>query len=466
MKIGLVGGSQPEWSLPLNAQRTINLFPVFSRDGKEVSALYGTPGLKVFANTVTGNVRGSFAVSNGRAFAVSGSKLYEIYSGGTFEERGTLNSSSGSLTMDDNGFRLAICDGREVYIFTFKDNSFSQPEDPPYTKAGTITYIDGYFVVNDPETGRFYISKLYDGTDWAALDYASAESSPDGLLCVKNGLGQLWLFGVLTTEIWTNTGDSVFPFQRIAGARIDVGVMAPNTVVSSDNSIFWVGQDKNGRGIVYRAEGFRPVRISTNPIEELLQNAPNPASLFAYTYQQGGRSFYVISGGSMKTSLVYDMAADLWHERAFLNRYGKYETHLSSCCMSVFGKTLVGCRRSGKIYEMSTDIYTDDGEEILRERIYTHVSDEDQRIKLRRLNIPFETGVGGQDPANANPKVSLFYSKDGARTWTTAGKASIGRVGEYRKMATFRNFGVAERITFRLKFSARVKVAIMGSYLN
>ena len=48
MKIGLVGPSYQARSLPFNAQRTVNLFPVFDEQGKETAALYGTPGLKLF----------------------------------------------------------------------------------------------------------------------------------------------------------------------------------------------------------------------------------------------------------------------------------------------------------------------------------------------------------------------------------------------------------------------------------
>ena len=58
MRVGLVGPSYQMFSLPFDAQRSVNLFPVFDKDGKEVSSLYMTPGLSSFADTGAGDCRG------------------------------------------------------------------------------------------------------------------------------------------------------------------------------------------------------------------------------------------------------------------------------------------------------------------------------------------------------------------------------------------------------------------------
>lgn len=393
MKIGLVGGSNQERSLPFDAQRTINLYAASDPQGKEASALYGTPGLQLFSTCGVGTVRGAYAPANGRAFVVSGSGLYEIESNGTSTLRGTLDTSSGIVSIDENGVQLGICDGTYVYIFTYASNAFAKVTDVDLPTAGTITFIDGYFVISKVDTGSFYISALYDGTSWAALDFATAESSPDELLRVYNAVGQLWLFGTHTTEIWTNTGAASFPFERISGAKMEVGIIAPHTAIAVDNSIFWVGQTDIGSGIVYRANGFSPTRISTSPIEKRIQACPTPETLSAYTYQQEGHTFYVITGGGMETTLVYDISTQLWHERAYLNASGELELHLGACGMYAFSKQLVGSRLNGKVYEMSLDYYSDDGEEILSQRTFTHLYDEGKRNKASQLQVDFEQGT-------------------------------------------------------------------------
>lgn len=466
MKIGLVGGSYQQSSLPFDAQRSINLYPVFDKEGKEVAALYGTPGLDLFSSAGVGPIRGEYSAANGRAFAVSGGELYEISANGTSMLRGALTTFTGAVSMDENGFQLAICDGSSVYIFTFATNAFTKVTDLDLPTAGTITFLDGYFIINKVGTGQFYISGLYDGLTWGALDFATAESSPDELLRVYNAVGQLWLLGTFTTEIWTNTGDSTFPFSRISGAKMETGILAPHTAIAIDNSLLWLGRDSIGSGIVYKADGFTPSRISTNAIELIIQSATNQSQIRAFTYQEQGHVFYFLTGGGLPTSLVYDISTGIWHERAYLNSEGFFENHLAACGMFAFGLQLVGDRNGGNIYLLSSDIYSDNGLPLVRERIYTHLSDENKRIRYNSLEIGFESGVGLQTGQGYDPKVSLQLSKDGARTWSDWYTTSIGKVGQYLTKAVFRRLGVAEIMTFKIRISDPVKVAIIGSYLS
>lgn len=440
------------------------MYPVFDREGKEVAALYGTPGKELFTTAGVGPIRGMYSASNGRSFAVSGSSLYEIDSDGTVTVLGALLSSSGIVTIDDNGVQLFICDGQFGYTFTYSTDTFAQVLDPAFPSAGTVCFLDGYFIVNENDTGKFYISALYDGTSWNALDFATAESSPDELKRVYNALGQLWLIGTKTTEIWTNTGDADFPFQRISGAKMNVGIMSPYTALEVDNTLFWVGQDDKGFGIVYRAAGFRPQRISTDPIEQILQRVAQPELLRSYTYQQDGHSFYLITGGDLETTLVYDVSTQLWHERAYLNA-GNYEQDRGCCSMFVFNKHLVGDRANGKIYEISLDFYDDAGDPLCRDRIYTHLSDEGKDVRYNKLEIGLETGVGNQVDPGQNPLCSFRLSKDGARTWSEWYTAPIGPVGQYLTKVRFRRLGIAEQMTFNIRITDPIKVAICGSYL-
>lgn len=578
MKLPLVGPTYQERSKPFDAQRTINLYPVMDRNGgKEVSALYGTPGLKYFSNIGLGPIRGEFAAANKRAFVVSGSGFYEIDASGAATQRGALDQSSGIITMDENGEQLAICDGKSLYIYTYAvpansvtngtfdsdtvwtkgagwtigsglatatggiSTSISQTASIAlkrgrtyvvdydisvsagtltasvggvsgtahsasghytdiikagesqviaFTGAGftgaldsitvtplayekvadlpelaTITYQDSYFVANEVVSGRFRISGNYNGFYWPPLDFATAESSPDNLERVLNsGVGLLALIGSATTEFWTNTGDSVFPFELMSGGKVQVGTNAPYSAVALDNSIFLIGQDDNGSGIVYRTSGFSFNRISTHPIEEMLQEATNLSQAYGYSYQQDGHLFYVISGGGLKTSLAYDLTTQMWHERAYLNPQGEFEQHLASSCMFVFGKHIVGDRRNGNLYELDPETYTDNGEPIAADRIFGNLSMEGRETRLGTLEIALESGVGlesGEDPV-----ITLRISKDGGKTYGNWYGASMGKVGNYRAKAKWRRLGLADQATFHVRITDPVKRVLIGAYMN
>jgi hypothetical protein len=466
MKIGIAGPSYEQRSLPFDAQRSINFFPVFDQQGKEVVSLYSVPGKTLFGTAGAGPGRGFFTSSSGRVFAVSGTGIYEVDSAGTTTLLGSLLQSTGIVTIAENDTQLAVCDGQSIYILTYATNAWAKVTDPDLPSVGTITYSDGYFIVNENNSGRFYVSALRDGTNWTALNFATAENSPDNLKCVTAAVGQLWLFGNRTTEIWTNTGDSAFPFRRISGAVMEAGISSPFTTIEIDNGIMFVGQDEFGSGIVYKTSGYTPMRVSTTAIEKRIQEATDIGNMRAWAYQEEGAVFYVLTGGGLETSLVYDLTTQLWHERARLNDDGELEQDIAECHTFAFGKHLVLDRLNGNIYEMSLDYYDDAGSPLVRERVYTHLSDEGKRIRYNTLEIGFETGVGLQSGQGSDPLVSLQLSKDGARTYTDWVTKPIGKVGQYGQKVEFRRLGVAEQLTIKIRITDPVKVAITGSYLS
>lgn len=457
-----------ERSLPFDAQRTVNLYPVVdeTQKGKEIAALYGTPGLLNFTTCGAGVVRGELCAANGRAFAVSGNLIYEVFANGTSTIRGMLASSVYACSIADNGAQLAVCDGTTLYIFTYATNAFAQVTDADFPGSGIVIFIDGYFVVNVPATGKFYISALYDGTSWDALDFATAESSPDNLASLVNAVGQLWLLGDKTIEIWTNIGGTGFPFARIAGAKIETGCVAPQSAKALDNSLFWLGADKDGFGIVYKANGFSPQRISTYGIEYLLRQVPDLTVLRAYTYQEDGHVFYVLTGADMNSTIVYDVSTQMWHERAYLNSFGNFEAHLGTCHMFAFGKHLVGDRKSGNIYAMSLDYFDDNGKPLKAQRTFTHIYQDGKFFKPGNLEVDFESGVGLTTGQGSDPVAWLEVSTDFARTWGNEQTARIGKIGEFLTRAIWRRLGGAYSFTFRVSITDPVKRAICGAYFT
>lgn len=466
MDAGVVGGSSQQASLPFNAERTVNMYAVLDQQGKKPASLYARPGNAVFATLGSGAGRGAFTATNGRAFVVSGSQLYELLVGGTGTVLGSLLTSSGDITMAENGVQLAICDGVDLYILTYATNTFQRVVNPNLPSAASVTFLDGYFVVNRSFTsGIFQISAPFDGLNWAALDFASAESSPDSLLRVAVVFGQLFLFGDISIEPWNNTGAATFPFQRVnSSSQISVGVAAPSTILELDNTAFWVGKDKNGTGVVYRADGYSPKRISTEAVELRLQAAPSISTLKAMAYQEAGHTFYIITGGGMETAQVYDVSTNLWTEWSYFNSSGNYELPLTNDLFYAFGKTLALDRTSGKVYEQSSKYYSDGGEEIACDRIFTHIFDNGNPFLIKNLILNFETGVG--NTTVENPKAMLYLSNDGGRTFYTYYEAFMGKAGEFLSRVVFWRLGRHRQCTFRVRVTDSVKRVITGGQFN
>lgn len=491
MKLDFVGAAYTGRSRNLNAQRCVNLYPeIDPANGKNVMALYGTPGLSLFVYLGTAPMRGMHTLKD-VIYGVSGSKLYKILANGTASELGTLLSSSGRVSMADNGTQIMIVDGDYGYIYNINTGGFAQVVDADFPGADVVTFMDGYFIFNKPGTGSYMITSLYDGTAVDALDIKTAERDPDLLISLINDHGELWLFGEYTTEVHYNSGAASFPFERMNGVVIEEGIVARWSVVKFDNSTMWLAQNKQGKGYVVRANGYTPQVVSTRAIEYQISTYPTISDAYAYSYTEEGHRFYVLTFPTGNATWVYDATTGLWHERS---SYG-VGRHRAGSYVFFNGKHYVGDYLDGDIYEMSLDYLDDRGDPIERIRAGQYIHNRMKPLFVHRLAVDMETGVGttgavvsatyiadgtyaagGQITAagvinstlsGADPKAMLRWSDDGGHTWSNEHWAGIGKMGEYKKQVIWNRLGYTNNSrAFELKITDPVKVAILDANIE
>lgn len=458
--IPFIGPSYVYRSLNYDAQRSVNLYPVKSEtgDSKAISALVGTPGLELFLEFPTLPMRQIYN-ANGRSFAVSGGIFYEIFSDGTYLSRGQLLTLNGYVQMADNGTQVCVVDGQNGYIFTISNNNFQRITSEGWRGSDTVAYIDGYFLFNDPGTGVYYISAINDGSDIDALDFASAEGSPDNLTGLAAVHREAWLFGINSIEVAFDSGDPDFPFQRIQGAFIQYGCGAVGSIAVNANTVFWLGQDAQGAGVVWMATGYQPQRISTNAVEYAIQQYADLSSCTSYCYQEDGHYFYVLNFA--EGTWVYDVGMNQWHERARWNsETGQYERHVAQCHIYSFGIHLVGDYRNGKLYRTSLDIYDDDGEELRAMRQSPHIADDLEYIYFNKFQLDMQMGVGldGDAPSqDVTPMIMLQWSDDGGYTYSSEHWVEAGKIGHYNARALWRRLGRSRDRIWRVVFTAACK---------
>jgi hypothetical protein len=467
--VGFIGPSYTLKSVDVDCQRCINLYPEIDETGtgkeKEVASLVSTPGLKLFATVGTGPIRGVFASSSGRLFAVSGNQFYEVSSSGVATLRGTIATSSGQVSFADNGIQLVFVDGTNGYVFTLATNAFAAITDEDFLGADLVTYQDGYFIFNRPGTGYMFFSGLND-TTFDALDFKAAEGSPDVLVSVLSNGRELWMFGDNTTEIFYDSGDADMPFQRIQGAFVEYGCAAKHSVAKLNNTVIWLGKNALGGGQVFMATGYQPQRISTHAVEQAIQSYSTISDATAYAYQENGHSFYVLNFSVAQTTWVFDMTTNLWHERAY-NNQGVLERHRASSHAYVFAKHIVGDYLTGKLYELSSAVYSDNGVEIVRRRVTPHLTQELVRIFYNSFQLDIEAGTGLDGvQQGTDPQAMLQFSDDSGRTWSNEKWVSFGKIGQTKKRALWRRLGSSRDRVFRITITDPVRVTLIGAELN
>lgn len=469
MKTQFLGGAYVARSSNAAANRLVNAYPEqIPEGGKEPAALIGCPGLRrMYYLGDSVGIRGMIAGSDGKFYAVAGNQLWQVtvaFGGATAV--GTLNSGSGPVSMADNGTQLAIVDGVAGYTWTFGTSTFATISDPDFPNGCThIAYQDTYGIVVDPGTQTFKISASNDFTSWAALDFAAAEGDPDKALVPLVDHRELWIFGEVSTEVFYNSGNADFPFERVQGGYIEHGIAAVHSAVKLDNSVFWLAKNKAGGAVVLRVVGYQPQIISTHAVSYAIEQYGDVSDAYAYGYQQEGHAFYVLVFPSAGACWVFDSATSLWHERGGFAD-GEYTAYPVSCHAYFGGKNLVGHRDNGRIYTLELDEYDYDDQPRKVLRSWRIPFNEENEVETNELVIGMETGVGITTWQGSDPQMMLRVSKDGGHTWPVERWAPVGKIGERGRGVRWRRVACAADTVLEVSITDPVKVVMTGAYMD
>lgn len=458
-----------------DCQRTMNLYPeiVESGTGKSRIVLHRVPGLRAFVTMPDAPVR-AIHETNSVVLVAAGDKLYRLSSSGAATELGAIAGGTGPVSIASNGSEFFICSDGHGYLYNGSTLVAAGPPDP-----GQVVFLDGYFIAFSNGTETFWFSGLYDGSTWDGLDFGSAESDPDDLVSLVADHRELWLFGEKTIEPFVNAGSSDLVFERVQGATIEQGCGAADSTIKLDNSLFWLGADDRGGRVLWRANGYTPVRVSNHAIEYAWAQYPRVDDAVAFGIIEDGHAFYQITfpsaqsreyihlSGTLGATWVYDCATQMWHQRGRWDSHlADYRQHRGLCHCHVWGKHLIGDHETGTIWEQSDDVHAD-GPGVLRwDRTAPHLSSNGDRVFFGALRLDMETGQGLTSGQGENPLVGMQFSDDGGRTWSSERTASSGRRGEYRKQVAWNRLGSARDRVFRIYGSDPVPTTILGAYLE
>ena len=503
MQTPFLGQSYVARSVNAADSRMVNLFPEATPEGgKSVGFLTRAPGLRQLATVGAGPIRGLWTFA-GVGFVVSGNELYRMATPWTATLIGSV-TGIGPVSMSDNGTQLFVACNPDSYIYNNDTGVFAQILDPEFPGAVTVGYLDGYFVFNEPNSQKLWVTSLLDGTQVDPLDFASAEGLPDDVVSLIVDHREVWLFGNNSVEVWYNEGSSDFPLSRIQGAFNEIGCAAAYSVAKLDNALFWLGSDARGNGIVYRANGYTGQRVSTHAVEWQIQQYADISDAVAFTYQQEGHAFYVLNFPSADTTWVLDVATGAWHERAYWGP-AAFSRHRANCQMNLFGEIVVGDYANNKLYAFDTEYYSDAGhvQRWLRSwRALGTDSNELVRTSHHALQLDCEAGVGlvgaaavaelplqteagatlltesGLDivvsdavvaSTDSNPAIMLRWSDDGGHTWSNEHWAEMGRIGRYGTRVIWRRLGMTMKLrdrVYEISGSDPVKLTLIGADLK
>lgn len=490
MRSQFLGGAYTLRSAPLAAQTCINLYLEPNESGSgDPAGFYGTPGLLKRTTMATNGCRGSRS-AGGYLWTVFGNTVYRVDSAWSVTTVGTLPNSTGTVSMADNGTVLVIAHAAGWHSVNLSTAAMAAVSGAP--TMSDVSFIDNY-LVGATSDGTYTWANL-NSTTIDALNFASAEGMPDPILHTIADHRELWLLGASTIEVAHVIDDPDLPFMRVK--FVEQGILAPHSAAKIDNTIYWLGANEDGDGVVYRVEGETPIRVSTHAIEQAIQGYANPELATAYTYQQEGHHFYVLSFA--EATWAYDINTKEWAQRAYRNTTtGELERHRGTGHAFFRSQHILGDYEDGRLYKLDLSTFTDDGDEIYRERAWWPGSEHENRlVTYHRGELIGEMGVGNggnpgiasylmtedgdyltdeegdflmsdEAPADpgANPRVWLQWTSD-AEQWGSSHDRSIGLIGERLMRAIWRRMGKSRRRYFKLWTAEPVRIAWYGFNLD
>jgi hypothetical protein len=428
-------------SPPVSSERLLNGYLEQTPQGREPTPVYGTPGFTAFATT--GAVRGLLAVAD-RLFAVNATDLVEISSSGVVTTLGTI--PAGTVDMASDGTNVVVTCANEIYVWN--GTTLAAVTDPDAPDASSVEYLNGFYVFTETNAEQFFISPQNNpGGDYDALDFDSADTSPDKLVRTRRVGRDLILFGKRSVEFWYYSGDSTFPISRYQDTPLDVGLIGVRAEAATNETVFWIASDKTVR----RLDGRTATRVSTFAIEKEIESWADASLTIAAPHVWQGHLFIVFRNPD--GCVVLDQATNLWHERA---SYGS-DTWSVPYYAYAHGKHLVG---GAQVYELGG--YDEAGDVLPFEMVTPWIDNQGERFSINSVEVRLEAGVGSQ---TLDPKISLSRTEDGEE-YTTPLMRSYGKQGDRFRRVTWSSQGMSRGCAFKLRITDAAKRAIFASYVE
>ena len=258
---------------------------------------------------------------------------------------------------------------------------FGQITDTGFLGADRIAFIEGWLILNEPKTRTFYTTgptpyqMLFPGSFFALKD-----SSTDNLITLYEQNRELWLIGERTSEVWYNSGNANFAFERIPGVGPQIGCSAVNSITRCGQQLVWLAKNEQGQNVIVCTVQYTWEQISTHAIDALIASFPVISDAIGYGYEDQGHLFYMLTFPTADVTLCYDFVSKAWHKRLSWDAAaGLYHRHRSNCYMDLGDVRIVGDYQNGLLYQMSRSFYTDNGAPLRALRRTPHVWNKESR---------------------------------------------------------------------------------------
>ena len=280
--------------------------------------------------------------------------------------------------------------GQRVYVITEDGSTVTMAQVTDPNMPDNPTYIASFgnrFAVSSAGTPNFALTQINLGGVFNPADAFTPATGP--LVARASGVigqmgvlhNQLYIFCTYSTDVWSNTPNQLtvggvtfeFPWKNNTSYNWDFGIADPESLSIEFDMITLLAQNAGGLVSFMTSSGQRPVDISTQAINVLLQNSrgePMEMSpfvtgpVYGFTYQYENTIFYRAAAGqylgyqqldieTKANAIEYNFSTKTWARVVELNgERNRIQQHTF-----INGVHLVTVQDDSALYQMAGNIY-------------------------------------------------------------------------------------------------------------
>lgn len=462
-----LGGQGKDYDSKKSRGIAVNLIPEGNKDGSYRS-VRRTEGLTLFSTLNEGPVRSDPLINAGFAYVVSGASLHRVNNLGTAVNLGVVGGT-GRAKLAANAVpgdsQILILNGSGGGFIYDNAGGLVPITDPDFFPSSSVTVLNERFWLVRDGTNEFFGSDVSDGTAYDQLTFASAQESPDNMVACVAKKSAFWAIGSETTEYWQTFSDIILPLRPVKGATKEWGILAKNSLAEVNDAFAFLADDRTIRMM----RGTQLAKISDLEFELKVKGngtATHPGfstidDAIGFFVDGPIHSTYYITFPTEGYTWGYDLNTGMSHIR---ESEGLGLWRVNSAVK--FGdKIICGDSIDGKLWTLDISNRTENNE-ILRTQLVTPTVSYEKDVTIPLIEIDMEVAQTA-DPT-ADPKMIVYYTKDGGNTYTNKGHISLGKFGEHRKRVPLRLFGRLVRnkdFGLRLEVTDPVGVQFYGAYI-
>lgn len=466
-------GSNKHPSVDVNNQRRINVYTSpagdFGRGDSQSSnfVLMPTSGLNLLVATGGRLVRAIMVARNDHVYAVVDNTVYLV----TVNMRtltaiatsiGTvIGSATAPISWADNRTQIMMVNGEANwgYLINYSTDTLTQITDSDFVGGDTVTFMDTYFLYNQPGTQSMYASQINDGSSYNSLDTASAESKADDLTGLLMDSEELVAFGKKTIEFWYDAGNATgFPFSRRPGEYMNVGCSAKLSILSIDNMVLFLDHRRYVSALT-STSGLTVV--STPSLNAELAEYSVTSDAQAYEFSENGQLMYVLVFPTEGKVWAYDILTKHWHERhEWIS--GVWSRHCVNVCTKYNdqGIYIAGDYLNGNLYVYHKDYKTNNSNVIRRYFTTPYLYNQDSLLGVNSLYLHGEFGKGLTTGQGDDPQIMMRYSADGGYGWSNELWETLGALGNYNQRVKWYRLGTQREYMFEFVITDPIDFSI------